>query len=69
MATMKLTTYEPIVGVLVELSQEHEGWNLMIRHRHNAGRFGDCESERYERLTLGEAFDVLEASMLTLHEL
>lgn len=67
MDQLSLTSYQPIVGALVELSQDFMGWRLAIRHRHYSGRFGECEPTVFEELTLGEALDVIDATLCTLH--
>lgn len=39
------------------------GWRLYLRHRHYSGNWGDCVPVLYERLTIGELQDVLDATV------
>jgi hypothetical protein len=62
---LRLTSEGAIDRVHVRLEQEVDGWTLWISHRHVGGVLGDCAQDYFERLTLGEAMDVLEATIAT----
>lgn len=56
----RLTSFEPIVECLMRCEYHADGWELVIRHRHYAGHFGECPVHSYGRLTLYELLEVLE---------
>lgn len=62
----RLTEYEPVDAVWCRLELGQWGWELTLGHRHQCGKYGDCQTEQYSALTLGEAWDVIEATVLTL---
>jgi len=45
----------------MRLEYHADGWELVVRHRHYAGHFGDCGVHTYGQLTLGELADVFAA--------
>jgi hypothetical protein len=62
----RLTSYGRIDGLLIELSQEMSGWRLIVRHRHQAGLFGDCDWDEYTSMTMGEVLDVIDATVFAV---
>lgn len=62
----RLTQYEPIDRAWIRLASIEDGWYMHITHAHRCGQPGDCESEQYTSLTLGEVLDVLDATLMTL---
>lgn len=62
----RLTQYEPVDAIWCRLELGQWGWELTIGHRHQCGQHGDCQTEKYPALTLGEAFDIVEATLLTV---
>lgn len=59
----RLTSFEPIVEGLVRLQYHADGWELAVRHRHYAGRFGECPVALYSCLTIQEVAETLEATV------
>lgn len=57
---MLLTSLEPIVAGWARMEYHADGWELVMGHRHFAGRMGECPAESYLNLTLAELLDVLE---------
>lgn len=55
--------YHPPVECIFHLVESHDGWFLRYSHRHPDGRYGDCPTDHYERLTLAEALDVICATL------
>lgn len=58
----RLTSFEPIVEGLMRLEYHADGWELVVRHRHYAGKFGECRPTTYGGLTTGELADVIECT-------
>lgn len=56
---MQLTSFEPIVEVLVRLERFAEGWHLWVRHRHHAGLFENCSPFELSRLSDDEMSEAL----------
>lgn len=55
---------DPVDGISATLLLTEEGYRLSVTARHvYAGTWSDAE--RYEHLSLGEALDVIEATILT----
>lgn len=46
---------------MLHLVEAHDGWFLRVSHRHPDSYYGECPVDHYERLTLGEAIDVIVA--------
>lgn len=57
---------ENIVAVYLRVERDDEGLRLHFRHVHEGGTVLDCEPDRYDRLTLGEAHDLLEVNLAEL---
>lgn len=55
----RLSSFEPVVEVLVRLEYFVGGWSLWVRHRHYGGLFGDCDPMEFSSLSTGEMLDVL----------
>ena len=62
----RLTTFEPLSGLIITCERYAEGWSVWIRHKHHAGLYSDCEAESYEKLSTYELGDVLQAVVLEL---
>lgn len=59
----------PVVSIQVSaLWGEHEGWGLVVSHRHESGDWSDCGHQRYEHLTSAELLDVAAASIAALQD-
>lgn len=55
----RITSYEPVVEVLIRAEQHYEGWSLWLRHRHFGGLFADCPPDEFDSLSHAEMLDVL----------
>jgi hypothetical protein len=62
----QLTSFEPIVEVLMRLECHADGWTLWTRHRHYAGLFADCPALEIGPLSVSELADVLCADAYSL---
>ena len=60
---LNLRTRTPIVEGIMTLSFDGVYWSTRIRHRHEIGRFTDCDAAEYAGLTTGELCDVFEATV------
>jgi hypothetical protein len=60
-----LLQYEPIVEAIMVMGWAPDGWEIIVTHRHSAGRFGACGRDVYEHLTLDELVDVVAATTST----
>lgn len=63
---LRLTQYEVVEACWVRLEMVDDYWRMVIGHRHLAGQYGDCQTEYYQELTMGEVADVIVATLGTL---
>lgn len=57
----RLSQLYPVVEATGCITLKSHGWSLSLRHRHFSGSWSDCSLEVFERLTIGELQDVLDA--------
>jgi len=56
----KLTSFEPVVELLMRAESYADGWKLWVRHRHHAGLFLDCDPFEVSHLSGDELVSVLD---------
>lgn len=60
---LTLTSTGPIDRVHLRLERSMHGWALHLLHAHEYGPMGECGPDVYEGLSLGEALDVIDATV------
>lgn len=61
-----LDQFYPVDGFQVVFTLRGQYFDLVERHRHRSGRWGQCRVFRCENLTLEELLDVLDAIGVSL---
>lgn len=57
----ELSQFYNVEQALGSLTFDRDGWSLRLRHRHFSGSWSSCSVDEFDRLTLGELMDVLDA--------
>lgn len=56
-----MSQFYPVSEATCVATLRSHGWDLFLRHRHFSGSWADCSPAVFERLTIGELQDVLDA--------